>query len=55
MLAIIAAVLFALAAIFEIAKVALGPISVLFLLLLGLTLLALHLAGIGSNRRFGRR
>ncbi len=51
MLAIIAAVLFGLAAIFEIAKISLGPISVLFILLLGLTLLALHVAGIGARRR----
>lgn len=51
MLAIIAAVLFALAAIIDIAKLGLGPISAFFLLFLGLALLALHVAGIGARAR----
>lgn len=58
MLAIIAAVLFGLALIFDLANVTLGGadgISALTLLYAGLLLLALHLAGVGTGWRGGRR
>ncbi|WP_434440768.1 hypothetical protein [Lentzea sp. E54] len=57
MLAIIAAVSFGLALILDLAKAALGEvITVNTLVVLGLLLLALHLAGIGtSTRSFGWR
>jgi len=52
MMAIIAAVAFGLALILDLAKVALGDvITVNTLVVLGLLLLALHLAGIGSGSR----
>ena len=52
MLAIIAAVLFAIAAILALAdNLAFGPINALALTFIGLTLLSLHVAGIGSRRR----
>jgi hypothetical protein len=52
MMAIIAAVAFGLALILDLAKVALGDvITVNTLVVLGLLLLALHLAGIGSGTR----
>jgi len=59
MLAIIAAVAFGLALILDLAKVALGDvITVNTLVVLGLLLLALHLAGVGTGTRsfgWGRR
>ncbi len=52
MMAMIAAVAFGLALILDLAKVALGEvITVNTLVVLGLLLLALHLAGIGSGTR----
>jgi hypothetical protein len=52
MLAIIAAVSFGLALILDLAKVALGDvITVNTLIVLGLLLLALHLAGVGTGTR----
>lgn len=52
MMAIIAAVAFGLALILDLAKVALGDvITVNTLVVLGLLLLALHLAGVGSGTR----
>ncbi len=51
MLAIIAAVLFAIAAIFALAgNLALGPVNAAFILYLGLCLLSLHVAGIMARR-----
>ncbi|RDI27596.1 hypothetical protein [Lentzea flaviverrucosa] len=57
MLAIIAAVSFGLALILDLAKAALGEvITVNTLVVLGLLLLALHLAGVGAGTRsFGWR
>jgi hypothetical protein len=56
MLAIIAAVSFGLALILDLAKAALGVITVNTLVVLGLLLLALHLAGVGTGTRsFGWR
>ncbi|GGN23065.1 MULTISPECIES: hypothetical protein [Lentzea] len=57
MLAIIAAVSFGLALILDLAKAALGEvITVNTLVVLGLLLLALHLAGVGTGTRsFGWR
>ncbi|MEU3649162.1 hypothetical protein AB0E59_37700 [Lentzea sp. NPDC034063] len=56
MLAIIAAVSFGLALILDLAKVALGDvITVNTLIVLGLLLLALHMAGIGSRSVNWRR
>lgn len=56
MLAIVAAGLFLLALIFELAGVAVSVISATVLLTVGLMCLALHLAGIGATkRRFARR
>ncbi len=54
MLAIVAAVVFALALLLALLSVSLGPISVEVLLLLGLLCVALYLAGVGS-RSYGRR
>jgi hypothetical protein len=52
MLAIIAAVSFGLALILDLAKAALGDvITVNTLVVLGLLLLALHLAGVGTGTR----
>ncbi|MGW6448700.1 hypothetical protein [Lentzea sp. NPDC055074] len=52
MLAIIAAVSFGLALILDLAKAALGEvITVNTLIVLGLLLLALHLAGVGTGTR----
>ncbi len=51
MFAIIAAVIFALALILDLAKAALGTITTTTLLLAGLLCVALHMAGIGSNVR----
>jgi hypothetical protein len=55
MLAIVAAVLFLLALIFELAGIALSVITATVLLTAGLLCLALFMAGIGgAARRFGR-
>jgi hypothetical protein len=52
MLAVIAAISFGLALILDLAKVALGDvITVNTFVVLGLLLLALHLAGVGSSTR----
>jgi len=52
MLAIIAAVAFGLALLFDLANVSLGEaVTVNTLVTLGLLLLALHLAGVGSGTR----
>ena len=53
MLAIAAALLFLIALIFQLAGIALGPLTVIVLVIAGLLCLALHGAGIGG-RRFGR-
>ncbi|GAA4105388.1 MULTISPECIES: hypothetical protein [Actinomadura] len=57
MLAIVAAVLFGLALLFDLADVATGSIGSAELTTLGLLLLALHLAGYGTtwHRRWSRR
>ncbi|MGH3672974.1 MAG: hypothetical protein ACRDSH_20480 [Pseudonocardiaceae bacterium] len=49
MLAIVAAVLFAIALILALAGVALGPLDVITFMAAGLLCLALHLAGIGAG------
>lgn len=49
MLAIVAAVLFAIALIFSLAGFALGPLDVITFMAAGLLCLALHLAGIGAG------
>jgi hypothetical protein len=53
MLAIIAAVLFLIALIFQLAGIALNVITATVLVTAGLLCLALHVAGVGP-RRFGR-
>ena len=50
MLAIVAAVLFLIALIFELASVALGPLDALFFITAGLLCLALQFAGVGRSR-----
>jgi hypothetical protein len=55
MFAIIAAVLFALAFIFDLTKTSLGDVTANTLVILGLLCVALHLAGIGAGWRTGRR
>ncbi|APU16393.1 MULTISPECIES: hypothetical protein [Actinoalloteichus] len=55
MIAIIAAVLFGLALILDIAGASLGLVSSGLLTTAGLLCLALHLGGVGSNRRARRR
>jgi hypothetical protein len=50
MLAIVAAVLFLIALIFELASVALGPLDALFFITTGLLCLALQFAGVGRSR-----
>ncbi|MGQ0717763.1 MAG: hypothetical protein ACT4NP_10710 [Pseudonocardiales bacterium] len=55
MLAIVAAVLFALALVLHLAGVALGPLDPTAFLLAGLLCLALQLAGIGAGTRSWRR
>ncbi|MGH3804418.1 MAG: hypothetical protein ACRDTD_30625 [Pseudonocardiaceae bacterium] len=56
MLAIVAAVLFAIALILDLAGLALGPLDVLTFITAGLLCLALQLAGIGaSSTRSWRR
>ncbi len=51
MLAIVAAVLFALALLMQLAGLALGAITAAAVLIAGLLCLALHLAGVGARRR----
>ena len=51
MTAIIAAVLFALALVFQLVGIALGPVNATALMLAGLLCVALHLAGVGSRVR----
>ncbi|MDQ4092166.1 MAG: hypothetical protein M3143_01730 [Actinomycetota bacterium] len=51
MLAIVAAILFALALVLHIAGVALGPIDATAFMLAGLLCLALQLAGVGAGTR----
>ncbi len=56
MLAVIAAVLFALALIFQLAGFGLGVITATVLVTAGLLCVALHLAGVGASTSvFGRR
>jgi hypothetical protein len=56
MLAIVAAILFGLALILDLANVALGDVITLqTLLFAGLLFLALHLGGVGTAARWGRR
>ncbi|GAA1301529.1 hypothetical protein GCM10009610_09910 [Pseudonocardia xinjiangensis] len=55
MLAIIAAVLFALALIFELAGISLDIITAQVLLTAGLLCVALHLAGVGASTSGWRR
>jgi hypothetical protein len=55
MFAIIAAVLFALALIFDLTKTALGDITANTLVIAGLLCVALHLTGVGAGWRGGRR
>jgi hypothetical protein len=50
MLAIVAAVLFLIALIFELASVTLGPLDALFFITAGLLCLALQFAGVGRSR-----
>lgn len=50
-MAIVAAVVFGLALILDLAGASLGPIGTGTLVTLGLLLIALHLAGIGAARR----
>jgi hypothetical protein len=57
MLAIVAAVLFAIALLLDLAKLSLGPIGTSTLLYAGLLCVALHLAGVATawrGRRFRR-
>jgi hypothetical protein len=56
MLAIVAAVLFLIALIFELVGIALGVLTGTVFVTAGLLCLALHLAGIGAERKmFARR
>jgi hypothetical protein len=55
MLAIVAAVLFGLALILQLAGVTLGPLDSQLLVVAGLLCLALHLAGVGSRTSGWRR
>ena len=50
MLAIVAAVLFLIALVLELASVALGPVGALVFITAGLLCLALQLAGVGRSR-----
>lgn len=54
MLAIVAAVLFLIALIFQLASIGLGVVSSTVLVTAGLLCLALHLAGIGGRIRGSR-
>jgi MFS-type transporter involved in bile tolerance (Atg22 family) len=54
MLAIVAAVLFLVALIFELATLAVGVLDALLFITAGLLCLALHLAGVGSSSMRGR-
>jgi len=49
MLAIVAAILFAIALVLDLAKLALGPLGVLTFVTAGLLCLALQLAGVGRR------
>jgi hypothetical protein len=49
MLAIVAAVLFAIALVFDLAGIVLGPVDAFALLAAGLLCLALQLAGVGAG------
>lgn len=51
MLAIVAAVIFLIALIFQLASIALGTVDWNFLVTAGLLCLALHLAGVGGRVR----
>ncbi|MBV9312639.1 MAG: hypothetical protein JO100_02630 [Pseudonocardia sp.] len=53
MLAILAAVLFLIALIFQLAVIGFGPLTATLLITAGLLCVALHLAGVGS-RTWGR-
>jgi hypothetical protein len=55
MLAIVAAVLFGLALIFQLAGFSLAPLDSQLLLLAGLLCMALHLAGVGTHASGWRR
>ena len=55
MFAIVAAVLFGLAVIFDLAGFAAGPLTAGLLVDLGLLCVALHLAGVGSSSGSGTR
>jgi hypothetical protein len=56
MLAIVAAVLFVIALIFELAGITLGVFTATVIVTAGLLCLALHLAGVGAGMRsFARR
>jgi hypothetical protein len=54
MLAIVAAVLFLIALIFQLAGIILSIFTVPVLVITGLLCLALHMAGVGSRARVGR-
>lgn len=54
MLAIVAAVLFLIALVFELAALALGVLDALVFITAGLLCLALHLAGVGSSSLRGQ-
>jgi hypothetical protein len=51
MLAIVAAILFAIALVLDLAKLALGPLDVLAFIAAGLLCLALQFAGVGAGYR----
>lgn len=51
MLAIVAAILFALALVLHLASIALGPLDPIAFMLAGLLCLALQLAGVGAGMR----
>jgi hypothetical protein len=55
MLAIVAAVLFLIALVMELLGIGLGVVTALAVLTAGLMCVALHLAGIGANRRLFTR
>ncbi|HVL83707.1 MAG TPA: hypothetical protein VM367_05335 [Pseudonocardia sp.] len=53
MLAVVAAVLFGLALLFELAGLAFGVLTAQLLVIAGLLCMALHLAGVGAGARSG--
>lgn len=55
MLAIVAAVLFLIALIFQLAGISLSVITATVLVTAGLLCIALHMVGIGANHRIGSR